>query len=114
VSAPFRDFVTHPRYGQGPRITGLDPQDGPETAGVFLHWHSREGVRIPDTAIPADLSRQTPATCAVTHYFDSKRQCADCGEPFIFYADEQKHWYEELGFGLDADCVRCVVCRKRQ
>ncbi|PKN96854.1 MAG: hypothetical protein CVU43_18600 [Chloroflexi bacterium HGW-Chloroflexi-5] len=33
---------------------------------------------------------------------------------FIFFAEEQKHWYEELGFGLDSDCVRCVNCRKRQ
>jgi hypothetical protein len=71
-------------------------------------------VRIPDTAIPAELSRQTPATYAVTHCFDSKRQCADCGKPFIFFAAEQKHWYEDPGFGLDADCVRCVYCRKRQ
>ena len=43
-----------------------------------------------------------------------KRQCLDCGRLFIFFAEEQKHWYEELGFGLDSDCVRCVVCRKRQ
>jgi len=50
----------------------------------------------------------------VTHYFDVKRQCRDCGKPFIFFAEEQKHWYEVLGFGLDSDCVRCVACRKQQ
>jgi Probable zinc-ribbon domain len=79
-----------------------------------LHWHSPEGVRIPNTAIPADLSRQMPATVPVTHYFDAKRQCADCGRPFIFFAAEQKYWYEDLGFPLESDCVRCVVCRKKQ
>ena len=110
----FREFVTHPRYGQGPRITGLDPENDFATGRVFLHWHSPAGVRIPYTAIPADVSRQMPATVPVTHYFDAKRQCADCGRPFIFFAAEQKHWYEELGFPLESDCVRCVVCRKKQ
>jgi hypothetical protein len=42
------------------------------------------------------------------------QQCLDCGRPFIFFADEQKHWYEDLGFGLYSNCVRCVPCRKRQ
>jgi hypothetical protein len=32
----------------------------------------------------------------------------------LFFAAEQKYWYEELGFGLNADCVRCVACRKRE
>jgi hypothetical protein len=50
----------------------------------------------------------------VTHYFDVKRQCRDCGRPFIFFAEEQKYWYEDLGFPLESDCVRCVVCRKKQ
>jgi hypothetical protein len=60
------------------------------------------------------LTRQTPATIAVTHYFDVKRECVDCGQPFIFFAREQQHWYEELGFGLESDGVRCVPCRRRQ
>jgi hypothetical protein len=114
MSSQFREFVTHPRYGQGPRITGLDPENDFATGSVFLHWHSPEGVRIPNTAIPADVSRQVPATVQVTHYFDAKRQCIDCRLPFIFFAAEQKYWYEELGFPLEADCVRCVVCRKKQ
>ena len=109
----YREFVTHPRYGQGPRITGLNPET--DVAGhVFLHWHSPKEWRIPNTAIPADLSRQSPATVPVTHYFDVRRQCRDCGKPFIFFAAEQQYWYEELGFGLDSDCVRCIVCRKAQ
>jgi hypothetical protein len=114
MSPEFRKFVVHPRYGQGPRITGLNPENDLATGRVFLHWHSAEGVRIPNTAIAADLSRQMPATIPVTHYFDARRQCADCRKPFIFFAEEQKYWYEELGFPLESDCVRCVVCRKRQ
>jgi hypothetical protein len=109
----YADFVDHPRYGRRPKVTGLnlDTKYGGDT---FIHWHSPKDCRIPNTAIPADLSRQTPATVAVTHYFDVTRQCRDCGRSFIFFAEEQKHWYEELGFGLDSDCVRCVPCRKRQ
>jgi len=114
MAPEFRDYVPHPRYGQGPRITGLNPESDYATGKVFLHWHSSENVRIPNTAIAADLSRQKPATVAVTHYFDAKRVCADCRKPFIFFAAEQKYWYEELGFPLESDCVRCVPCRKKQ
>lgn len=135
----YSEYVDHPRYGRIPNITGLNPH--PSDPGVHLHWNSvtgREVIqrfesitgrkwphsdaaeafdvarRIPNTAIAADLTRQTPATIPVTHYFDLERLCRDCNRPFIFYAAEQKHWYEELGFGLDADCVRCMDCRKRQ
>lgn len=69
---------------------------------------------IPGTAVEADLSRQTPSTIPVTHYYDIERVCRDCGRLFVFYAREQKYWYEELGFSLDSDCVRCVPCRKKE
>jgi hypothetical protein len=110
----FTVFVRHPRYGQRPRITGLNPETDYATGNVFLHWHSPAQCRIPNTAIAADLSRQSPATIGVTHYFDVKRQCRDCDRPFLFFAEEQKHWYEELGLPLESDCVRCVDCRKKQ
>ncbi len=109
----FDNYVEHPRYGRHPQVTGLNPEN--DFAGnVFLHWHSPPAARVPNTAIPADLARQTPATVPVTHYFDVTRSCRDCGRPFIFFAREQKYWYEELGFPLDSDGVRCVPCRKSQ
>jgi len=109
----YASFVDHPRYGKRPYITGLNPETV-YGGGIFLHWHSPKECRIPNTAIPADLSRQVAATVPVTHYFDVVRTCRDCGRSFIFFAQEQKHCYEELGFSLDSDCVRCVPCRKRQ
>ena len=109
----YRKFVPHPRYGQGPRITGLNPE-ADDTGSIVVHWHSLHGSRIPNTAIAADLSRQAPATLPVTHYFDEKRECRDCGKPFLFFAAEQQYWYEELGFGLEYDCVWCVICRKKE
>lgn len=138
-SDKYADFVEHPRYGRGPRITGLNPK--PHDQGVSLHWNtidheeivaqweavmnepypygtsrsdSGRPRRIANTAIPADLARQAAATVAVTHYFDLERRCRDCNRPFIFFAAEQKHWYEELGFGFESDCVRCVECRRRE
>jgi hypothetical protein len=69
---------------------------------------------IAGTAVAADLGRQTPATFAVTHYFDIERTCRECGRSYIFFAAEQKYWYEDLGFGLDSDCARCVECRKKE
>ena len=133
-----KQYVDHPRYGRFPRTTELDPDPN-----VSLHWNAtspRESAqrcqaltgqqwpygdgdlsgyandikRIPNTAIAADLTRQTIATVPVTHYFDIECKCRDCGRPFIFFAEEQKNWYEELGFGLESDCVRCVPCRKKQ
>jgi hypothetical protein len=69
---------------------------------------------IRGTAVAADLTRQTPATIPVTHYYDLERTCRDCGRLFLFFAVEQKHWYEELGFPLEAECVRCHPCRKQE
>jgi hypothetical protein len=84
--------------------------------GRKIEWtpylRASRSIRIPDTAVAADLSRQSRATVQVTHYFDIDRICRDCRRPFIFFALEQKHWYEELGFGLESDCVRCAPCRK--
>lgn len=134
----YTGFAEHPRYGRRPNFTGLDPD--PTRGDVQLHWNTTthhelalqyeavlgkkwpygdfsaysRGKRIPNTAIVADTTRQVHATVPVTHYYDLERTCCDCNRPFIFFAEEQKHWYEELGFGLDADCIRCVECRKRQ
>lgn len=81
---------------------------------VVFHWHSPAAERIPNTAVAADVSRQLFTTLPVTHYFDVRRVCRDCRRPFLFFADEQKHWYEELGLSIEADCIRCVDCRKQQ
>ncbi len=65
------------------------------------------------TAVAADLARQRPATVPVTHYYGIDKVCRDCGRRF-FFAAEQEHMYEELGFPLEADAVRCPPCRKRR
>lgn len=114
MSTDYRKFIDHPRYGRFPQITGLNPCNDLRTGRVFLHWHSPPGVRIADTAIAADVARQAPGTIPVTHYFDAERTCVDCGGPFIFFAAEQQYWYEVLEFPLEANCIRCVPCRRSQ
>jgi hypothetical protein len=137
----YDSFVEHPRYGRGPRYTNSNPS--PYDPEVQLHWNAtnigeiekrttrmlghkfgfitrwrhashEELHRISWTAIEADPSRQNAPTVPVTHYFDLERKCRKCNRPFIFFALEQKHWYEELGFPLDADCVHCPECRKKE
>jgi hypothetical protein len=110
-AADYAAFVEHPRFGKGPRFTGLDVADAPD-GSIYCHWHSPPGVRVPGTAVAADVSRQRPATLHVTHYHDSSRICRKCARPFLFFAEEQQHWYEELGFPLEADCLECSSCRK--
>lgn len=109
----YAHFVEHPRYGKAPRLTGFDVTDSPD-GKVYCHWHSPPGVRVANTAIAADISRQAPATLHVTHYFDSIRACRTCERPFLFFAEEQKHWYEDLAFPLEADCLECPSCRKTE
>ncbi len=109
----YSSFVEYPRFGRGPRLTGLNPQTE-FSGGTFIHWHSPKSCRIPSRAMAANLGKQVPATVAVTHYYDVARQCRDCGRRFILFATEQQHWYENLQFGLDSDCVRCVPCRKKE
>lgn len=109
----FTDFVEHPRFGRYPIRTGLNPETS-FSGGVYLHWHSDPSCRIPFTAVIADTTKQNQPTVAVTHYYDSKRHCRDCKQPFIFFAQEQRYWYETLQFPLTSDCVRCVNCRQQE
>jgi len=135
----YGQYVDHPQYGRGPRYTGLNPS--PFVNDVSLHWHSlnvgetdhwsdvlnrprqrhhdsrdsdRRIIRIPNTAIVADLSRQSACTVPITHYFDVERVCLDCRRPFIFFAEEQRSWYEELARPIYSNCVRCMPCRDRK
>lgn len=94
--------------------SGALQSDWPDTQlATWANSFDQGTKRIPNTAVRANTARQLTATVAVTHYFDLDRICRDCQQPFIFFAYEQKYWYEELGLRLEADCIRCVPCRKR-
>jgi hypothetical protein len=135
-------YVEHPRYGKRPRFTALNPS--PYDPKVSLHTNatslreiekhyrlitgkgfaflenleaagidSKKVARIAGTAIGADTSRQNTAF-AVTHYYDVERVCQACKRPFIFFAEEQRYWFETLQFPLHSDCIRCPNCRKTE
>ena len=103
-------IVVHPVYGAGPTVSGIAvPMDA-----------IRRGARLygdeefyPCSVLIADTSRQNFSLYPKKYYVDVLNECLTCGAPFVFFAQEQKHWYETLGFVLDADCVRCVECRSR-
>jgi hypothetical protein len=105
----YRKHVSHPRYGYAPRVTG---KDGPTSPDGDTHWRYAEETMIPRTAVKADMLKQYSAF-PLAHYYDLDKVCTDCRRPFIFFAVEQKHWYEVLGFPLDSRAVRCPECRKR-
>lgn len=109
--ADYSEYVEHPRYGRGPRFSGIRPEDIPLGYRMKSYVSART---IGGTAVKADLEKQSFSCVPVLYYFDLERQCVDCGRPFIFFAEEQKHWYETLGFALDADCIRCIDCRNRE
>jgi ssDNA-binding Zn-finger/Zn-ribbon topoisomerase 1 len=107
----YRRHVTHPRYGYAPRVNGNDAPTTDAHGGI--HWRYAHETLIPGTAVRADTLIQR-STIPLLHYYDLDKVCADCHRRFIFFALEQKHWYEELGFSVDAKCLRCPECRKRE
>jgi len=100
----YKDHVEHPRYGRRPNRTGLNE---PESCWRYMDEHA-----IANTGVRADLQRQNSCLSRINIYYDLDKKCIDCKQSFIFFALEQKHWYEELRFPIDADCVRCSSCRK--
>ena len=108
------NLVDHPRYGRRPRITGRDHRG--DKLGLDPSWkYSIDDVTIiPNTGIRADTSKQHGSVIPIYVYYDVLKSCVDCKRPFIFFADEQRHWFETLGFANDANCIRCVECRKKQ
>jgi ssDNA-binding Zn-finger/Zn-ribbon topoisomerase 1 len=107
--SPLPDVVPHPRYGKTIRRSDYDIDAGTVRGAS---WRYSRATIFPETAIPANLRKQTPATVPCRWYVDILERCVDCRRHFIFYAAEQQHWYEVLGFKIDAGCVRCPECRK--
>jgi hypothetical protein len=77
--------------------------------------HPRFGLAFsPETVIPADLTRQNFTAVPILRYADRLLKCRNCRRPFVFFAREQKYWYEDLRFNISARCVRCPVCRRSE
>lgn len=100
----------HPVYGEVPIVPGPGA-----TGGTGRLWVYDPDFRpdLPAGAVRGDPRRQL-FCCDVPRYYyvDLERTCHDCRTPFVFSAREQKHWYETLGFRLDASATRCLPCRR--
>ncbi|WP_442485696.1 zinc-ribbon domain containing protein [Aeoliella sp. SH292] len=77
---------------------------------IHLFW----GVKHLDysTAVRAATSKQNFTVCPRHWYIDAAFHCSRCGESFVFTAEEQKFWYEELRFWVDSLPKECINCRR--
>ena len=75
-------------------------------------WRLSAGTILPETAVLANVERQRTSWCARPVYVDLLKRCKTCRRPFVFYANEQRFWYEALQFDVNVDCVMCPPCRK--
>lgn len=107
----YKQYVHHPRYGDRPIYSGeqysLDEI-------LKSYWrYSAESI-FPETAIKADLAKQNYTITPRSIYVDIQKICINCGKWFLFFAKEQKYWYETLGFYVDADYIKCSDCRYKE
>lgn len=72
----------------------------------------REAEIYPESVLFADYTRQNFSTFPRPYYVDLRKRCRTCKQLFLFFAQEQRHWYETLGFYIDVDCAFCPSCRR--
>ena len=112
----YANYVNHPRYGRGPRFTPVSREDIDQAIeqaqGMISDRWLYEPGYVDGTFVLADWRRQAPAVFRTAAYADVECRCDACGRGFIWFAEEQKHWFEELKFNLSATCPHCVDCRK--
>lgn len=104
-------YVEHPRHGRFPHVSG---EVIPEHEIRKGHRYYRSAKIFSRSVITADITKQNYAMYPRTFYVDMEEKCVACGSEFIFFALEQKHWFEELGFYIDSRCVRCCHCRGKE
>jgi hypothetical protein len=102
------NIVRHPRYGAAPIASGLEL---PPVEVARLFGIAKTDRIFPHTAIAADPARQHYTITPRRYYVDILRNCRQCGHPFFFFAREQQHWYETLGFNIWANALDCPSCR---
>ncbi len=106
------DLVAHPRARQMARAS---PRSVPDMRVHEIRarvWQMRASTIVPGTAILASGDGPWGPAFSRHVYADLLKPCADCGRDFLFYANEQRFWYETLRLPPDVDCTRCVPCRK--
>jgi hypothetical protein len=100
-------LVAHPRFGALPRPSGLSVTDEELCRG---HWSVGYDTRFVQTVLRADIAKQNYCLYPRKYYVDVQRQCRTCQRPFIFFAEEQRYWFETLRFHVDAQRMHCTDC----
>lgn len=63
-------------------------------------------------ALRADCSKQNHGQGGPRRAFwDHQCTCGTCSAVFVFKAEEQRFWYETLGFSVHSHPVQCPACR---
>ncbi|MEM7061151.1 MAG: zinc-ribbon domain containing protein [Pseudomonadota bacterium] len=107
------DFVHHPRYGDMPIASDTPMPPDPER---WLPFVESEACRVfPETLLMGDTIRQALTDHNTRPiYVDVARPCTTCRRWFLFFAQEQRHWYEELGIRTGAEATECTDCRRKR
>lgn len=80
----------------------------------FFFWGARS-IDF-DTARRGDQTRQNFSVCPRHWYIDADFTCEGCGSGFTWSAGEQKVWFEDYFFWVDAfprHCRNCSADRRR-
>ncbi len=68
-----------------------------------------------DTRLPVDKEKwganDNTYDLPPEYYYDVEYECSDCGKIEVWTAQQQKHWYEELGKTINSYAKRCQTCR---
>src|SRR3990172_474214 len=84
-----------------------DPREMP------VHFFYRSLRLDYGTAVRADFERQNCSICPRYWYVNATFPCGHCGAEFTFSAAEQRVWYEDYGFWIDALPRHCLGCRRK-
>ncbi len=106
------DLVPHPRARQMAQATHRSVPSMSVEQIRSMAWQMWRSTIVPGTAILANEHAQAYALFPRRIYADLLKRCKDCTRPFLFYANEQRFWFEALRIPVDADCVLCPPCRK--
>ena len=65
-------------------------------------------------ALRADPAKQNCGGLGgpIDAFWDQTRSCGTCGKDYIFSAEEQRFWYETLGFFVESVPIQCQECRR--
>ncbi|MEM7404254.1 MAG: zinc-ribbon domain containing protein [Pseudomonadota bacterium] len=83
-----------------------DPRDMPE------HFFFGARHLDYDSAERADSDRQNCSVCPRYWYVPATFVCARCEQEFVFGVAEQRAWYEQYYFWVDAFPKHCQSCRR--